>query len=130
MLLLWMTSLLFVTDEPQKRIVLDTDVDTDDFFAMLYLLKLNRSEFDLEIIDFDMDEELRPKIALKLHGSNESLVMTQNRATLHIDYKTGFVMEPGGNSFEIVRIDFDIRFYKFNSSMIAWQLVQIFRDAP
>nr|XP_043629051.1 uncharacterized protein LOC122600405 isoform X2 [Erigeron canadensis] len=32
------------------RIVLDTDVDTDDFFAMLYLLKLNRSEFDLQAI--------------------------------------------------------------------------------
>ncbi|KAL5983992.1 Nucleoside hydrolase 3 [Asimina triloba] len=30
-----------------ERILLDTDVDTDDFFALLYLLKLNRSEFDL-----------------------------------------------------------------------------------
>ncbi|XP_010558509.1 PREDICTED: uncharacterized protein LOC104827126 isoform X2 [Tarenaya hassleriana] len=30
------------------RILLDTDVDTDDFFALLYLLKLNRSEFSLE----------------------------------------------------------------------------------
>ncbi|KAJ9182000.1 hypothetical protein P3X46_006038 [Hevea brasiliensis] len=32
------------------RILLDTDVDTDDFFALLYILKLNRSEFDLEAI--------------------------------------------------------------------------------
>ncbi|KAI3690305.1 hypothetical protein L2E82_48285 [Cichorium intybus] len=32
------------------RILLDTDVDTDDFFAILYLLKLNRSEFDLQAI--------------------------------------------------------------------------------
>lgn len=32
------------------RILLDTDVDTDDFFALLYLLKLNRSEFDLKVI--------------------------------------------------------------------------------
>ncbi|XP_071740773.1 nucleoside hydrolase 3-like [Rutidosis leptorrhynchoides] len=32
------------------RIILDTDVDTDDFFAILYLLKLNRSEFDLKAI--------------------------------------------------------------------------------
>ncbi|KAK8671058.1 hypothetical protein V6N13_037667 [Hibiscus sabdariffa] len=32
------------------RILLDTDVDTDDFFALLYLLKLNRSEFELEAI--------------------------------------------------------------------------------
>lgn len=31
------------------RILLDTDVDTDDFFAILYLLKLNRSEFDLQV---------------------------------------------------------------------------------
>lgn len=31
------------------RIVLDTDVDTDDLLALLYLLKLNRSEFELEV---------------------------------------------------------------------------------
>ncbi|XP_004486297.1 nucleoside hydrolase 3-like [Cicer arietinum] len=36
-----------VEGKPQ-RILLDTDVDTDDFFALLYLLKLNRSEFQLE----------------------------------------------------------------------------------
>ena len=33
-----------------RRILLDTDVDTDDFFALLYLLKLNRSDFELEVI--------------------------------------------------------------------------------
>ncbi|KAJ7980183.1 inosine-uridine preferring nucleoside hydrolase family protein [Quillaja saponaria] len=33
-----------------RRILLDTDVDTDDFFALLYLLKLNRSEFELEAV--------------------------------------------------------------------------------
>lgn len=32
-----------------RRILLDTDVDVDDFFALLYLLKLNRSEFKLEV---------------------------------------------------------------------------------
>lgn len=32
------------------RILLDTDVDTDDFFALLYLLKLNHSEFDLRAV--------------------------------------------------------------------------------
>lgn len=32
------------------RILVDTDVDTDDFFAILYLLKLNRSEFELEAV--------------------------------------------------------------------------------
>ncbi|KAI5654059.1 hypothetical protein M9H77_31246 [Catharanthus roseus] len=32
------------------RILLDTDVDTDDFFALFYLLKLNQSEFDLQAV--------------------------------------------------------------------------------
>ncbi|XAR54600.1 hypothetical protein NMG60_11029813 [Bertholletia excelsa] len=32
------------------RILVDTDLDTDDFFALLYLLKLNRSEFDLQAV--------------------------------------------------------------------------------
>ncbi|KAL9410422.1 hypothetical protein AB3S75_044227 [Citrus x aurantiifolia] len=32
------------------RILLDTDMDTDDFFALSFLLKLNRSEFHLEAI--------------------------------------------------------------------------------
>ncbi|KAH7844249.1 hypothetical protein Vadar_026054 [Vaccinium darrowii] len=32
------------------RILLDTDVGTDDVFALLYLLKLNRSEFDLQAV--------------------------------------------------------------------------------
>ncbi|TYI66937.1 hypothetical protein E1A91_D09G262100v1 [Gossypium mustelinum] len=41
------TSLYSVEAEPH-RILLDTDADTDDFFALLYLLKLNRSEFRLE----------------------------------------------------------------------------------
>ncbi|KAH9619613.1 hypothetical protein KSS87_004136 [Heliosperma pusillum] len=31
------------------RILVDTDVDTDDIFALLYLLKLNTSEFDLKV---------------------------------------------------------------------------------
>ncbi|CAH9061863.1 unnamed protein product, partial [Cuscuta epithymum] len=30
------------------RILLDTDMDTDDIFALLYLLKLNRSQFDIK----------------------------------------------------------------------------------
>ncbi|XP_076959229.1 nucleoside hydrolase 3-like [Bidens hawaiensis] len=32
------------------RVILDTDVDTDDLFALLYLLKYNRSEFDLQAV--------------------------------------------------------------------------------
>ncbi|XP_074580355.1 nucleoside hydrolase 3-like [Curcuma longa] len=38
-----------VTAKP-RRILLDTDVDTDDFFALLYILKQNRSEFDLKAV--------------------------------------------------------------------------------
>ncbi|KAJ1428824.1 Ribonucleoside hydrolase-like [Sesbania bispinosa] len=38
-----------------RRILLDTDVDTDDFFALLYLLKLNRSEFHLEGITINVN---------------------------------------------------------------------------
>ncbi|KMZ72029.1 Pyrimidine-specific ribonucleoside hydrolase [Zostera marina] len=33
-----------------KRVLLDTDVDTDDVFALLYLLKQDRSEIDLKAI--------------------------------------------------------------------------------
>ncbi|XP_073151504.1 nucleoside hydrolase 3-like isoform X1 [Henckelia pumila] len=32
------------------RILLDTDADTADIFALLYLLKLNRSDFDLQAV--------------------------------------------------------------------------------
>ena len=32
-----------------RRILLDSDIDTDDIFALMYLLKLNRSEFELEV---------------------------------------------------------------------------------
>lgn len=31
------------------RILVDTDVDTDDIIGLLYLLKLNKSEFDLVV---------------------------------------------------------------------------------
>ncbi|TVU19340.1 hypothetical protein EJB05_35484, partial [Eragrostis curvula] len=34
---------------PPRRILLDADMDKDDFFALLYLLKQNRSEFELEV---------------------------------------------------------------------------------
>ncbi|KAJ3687609.1 hypothetical protein LUZ61_016773 [Rhynchospora tenuis] len=33
-----------------RRLLVDTDMDTDDFFALLYLLKQNRSEFDLKAV--------------------------------------------------------------------------------
>jgi hypothetical protein len=35
-----------------RRILVDTDVDTDDLFAILYLLKQDRSEFDLEVCPY------------------------------------------------------------------------------
>lgn len=38
--------------ESLHRILLDTDVDTDDFFALFYILKLNRSEIDLKVFLF------------------------------------------------------------------------------
>lgn len=38
-----------VVDCKPHRIVVDTDVATDDLFALLYLLKLNTSEFQLEV---------------------------------------------------------------------------------
>lgn len=43
-----------VVDEAKlpRRILMDTDVDTDDFFALLYLLKLNRSQFQLEVSNY------------------------------------------------------------------------------
>ncbi|KAH7573651.1 hypothetical protein ACOSP7_007444 [Xanthoceras sorbifolium] len=41
---------LYTVEGRPHRILLDTDVDTDDFFALLYLLKLNRSEFELEAV--------------------------------------------------------------------------------
>ncbi|OEL27510.1 hypothetical protein BAE44_0011471 [Dichanthelium oligosanthes] len=37
-----------VEDGPQ-RILLDTDMDTDDLLALIYLLKQNRSEFELKV---------------------------------------------------------------------------------
>lgn len=40
---------LYSVEGRPYRILMDTDVDTDDFFAFLYLLKLNRSEFRLEV---------------------------------------------------------------------------------
>ncbi|CAN8244078.1 unnamed protein product [Cochlearia groenlandica] len=39
-------NILYAESSPH-RILVDTDVDTDDFFAILYLLKLNRTEFDI-----------------------------------------------------------------------------------
>ncbi|KAK7359655.1 hypothetical protein VNO77_01617 [Canavalia gladiata] len=41
-------TVLHTVEAKPRRILLDTDVDTDDLFALLYLLKLNRSEFQLE----------------------------------------------------------------------------------
>lgn len=35
--------------EKPRRLILDTDMDVEDFFALLYLLKQNRSEFDLKV---------------------------------------------------------------------------------
>ncbi|GMI64143.1 nucleoside hydrolase 3 [Hibiscus trionum] len=46
---------LYSVPATRRRILLDTDVDTDDIFALLYLLKLNRSEFELEAITINVN---------------------------------------------------------------------------
>ena len=43
---------LSTVDGLPHRILLDTDVDTDDFLALLYLLKQNRSQFEVEVSQF------------------------------------------------------------------------------
>ncbi|XP_024027519.1 uncharacterized protein LOC21394548 isoform X2 [Morus notabilis] len=50
LLLLGVADVFHTVEGRPRRILLDTDVDTDDFFAFLYLLKLNRSEFQLEAV--------------------------------------------------------------------------------
>lgn len=42
-----------------RRILVDTDLDVDDIFALIYLLKQNRSEFDLQVCC----DSLKPFIA-------------------------------------------------------------------
>lgn len=34
---------------PARRLLVDTDMDTDDVLALLYILKQNRSEFDVKV---------------------------------------------------------------------------------
>ncbi|KAK1550238.1 hypothetical protein Q3G72_015976 [Acer saccharum] len=56
----WIIVLILSTGLPMKkslmdsmkprRILVDSDVDTDDVFALIYLLKQNKSEFDLQAI--------------------------------------------------------------------------------
>jgi len=38
-----------------QRILLDTDMDTDDLLALLYILKQNRSEFDLKAVSISVN---------------------------------------------------------------------------
>ena len=37
------------TSAAPRRILVDTDMDTDDLLALLYILKQNRSEFDVKV---------------------------------------------------------------------------------
>ncbi|KAM1418672.1 hypothetical protein TB2_021587 [Malus domestica] len=55
------------------RILIDTDVDTDDFFALLYLLKLNRSEFELEAVTVNANAWTNPGHAV--HQIYDTLYM-------------------------------------------------------
>ncbi|MFS7923009.1 putative ribonucleoside hydrolase [Helianthus anomalus] len=49
-MVVWGTSRNNVHGGPSYRLILDTDVDADDLFALLYLLKSNRSEFNLQVL--------------------------------------------------------------------------------
>ena len=40
-------------DRP-RRILMDMDVDMDDFFGIFYLLKQNTSEFNLQVFSFSL----------------------------------------------------------------------------
>ncbi|TQD72657.1 hypothetical protein C1H46_041815 [Malus baccata] len=53
------TNLRTVEGRPH-RILLDTDVDTDDLFGLLYILKLNRSEFELEAVTVNANAWTNP----------------------------------------------------------------------
>ncbi|CAN6355213.1 unnamed protein product [Urochloa humidicola] len=41
---------------PARRLIVDTDMDTDDVLALLYILKHNRSEFDVKAITINANE--------------------------------------------------------------------------
>ncbi|KAL3626176.1 Nucleoside hydrolase 3 [Castilleja foliolosa] len=47
------SNIYYYTDAQPHRILLDTDVDTDDLFALLYILKLDTSIFHLEMMGRD-----------------------------------------------------------------------------
>ncbi|CAN6551473.1 unnamed protein product [Malus baccata var. baccata] len=57
------TNLRTVEGRPH-RILLDTDVDTDDLFGLLYILKLNRSEFELEAVTVNANAWTNPAHAV------------------------------------------------------------------
>ena len=49
-IIFWLViSMQLVDAHMPRRILIDTDMDTDELFAVLYLLKLNRSEYDLKV---------------------------------------------------------------------------------
>lgn len=47
--LLLLVAQLATGGPPPHRILVDTDIDTDDLFAILYLLKHDRAEFDVKV---------------------------------------------------------------------------------
>lgn len=49
-LLAYLSCQIFPSHGAPHQILLDSDIDTDDFFAILYLLKQNRSEFNVKAI--------------------------------------------------------------------------------
>ena len=45
---LWLLAVAAAAPVP-RRILVDTDMDTDDLLALLYILKHSRSEFDVKV---------------------------------------------------------------------------------
>lgn len=70
-------------DRP-RRILVDTDVDADDVFALLYLLKQNRTEFDLQVFHFHFLLSCRYHVTI--YGAQVLLMDSFNTILLIILY--------------------------------------------
>lgn len=70
-------------DRP-RRILVDTDVDADDVFALFYLLKQNRTEFDLQVFHFHF--LLSCRYYVTIYGTQVLLMDSFNTILLIILY--------------------------------------------
>lgn len=67
-----------------RRILVDTDVDADDVFALFYLLKQNRTEFDLQVFHFHF--LLSCRYYVTIYGTQVLLMDSFNTILLIILY--------------------------------------------